>query len=87
MKHIDTRYNWIKQFVDNEIVDIKYIKSENNVADICIKNLLPKLFEKHSSKLISDVGFFCEMQHKTNRESGNMGRYLVGKRRETKKVS
>ena len=57
-KHVDTRYHWIKQFVDDEIVDVKYIKSENNVADICTKNLQPKLFKKHSSKLISDVGFF-----------------------------
>ena len=56
-KHVNTRYHWIKQFVDNEIVDVKYIKSENNIADICTKNLQPKLFEKHSSKLISDVGF------------------------------
>ena len=56
-KHVDTRYHWIKQFVDDEIVDVKYIKSENNVADICTKNLQPKLFEKHSSKLLSDVGF------------------------------
>ena len=58
MKHVDTRYHWITQFVDDEIVDVKYIKSENNVADICTKNLQPKLFEKHSSELISDVGFF-----------------------------
>ena len=57
-KHVDTRYHWIRQFVDDEIVDVKYIKSENNVADICTKNLQPKLFEKHSNELISDVGFF-----------------------------
>ena len=42
----------------DKIVDVKYIKSEDNVLDICTKNLPAKLFEKHSSKLISDVGFF-----------------------------
>ena len=56
-KHVDTRYHWIKQFLNDEIVEVKYIKSKNNMADICTKNLQPKLFEKHSSKLISDVGF------------------------------
>ena len=56
-KHVDTRYHWIRQFVDDEIVDVKYIKSENNVADICTKTLPANLFEKHSNKLISDVRF------------------------------
>ena len=61
MKHVDTRYHWIRQFVDDKIVDVKYVKSEDNVSDICTKNLLVKLFEKHSSKLVSDVVFFCKM--------------------------
>ena len=30
-KHVNTRYHWIRQFVDNEIVGVKYIKSEDNV--------------------------------------------------------
>ena len=58
MKHVDTRYRWIRQFVDDKIVDVKYVKSEDNVSDICTKNLPAKLFEKHTSKLISDVGLF-----------------------------
>ena len=37
-KHVDTRYHWIRQFVDDKIVDVKYIKSEDNVSDICTKN-------------------------------------------------
>ena len=57
-KHVDTRYHWIRQFVDNEIVDVKYIKSEDNVLDIYTKNLPAKLYKKHSSKLISDVSYF-----------------------------
>ena len=36
---------------------MKYVKSENNVSDICTKNLPSKLFEKHLNKLVSDVGF------------------------------
>ena len=37
---------------------VKYVKSENNVSDICTKNLPSKPFEKHSKELFSDVGFF-----------------------------
>ena len=67
-KHIDTRYHWIKQYVNEDKVRVDYIKSEENVADILTKNLNPKLFEKHASKLVTnivdkskqmnDVGFF-----------------------------
>ena len=66
--HIDTRFHWIKQYVDENKVKVNYVKSENNVADILMKNLQPRLFEKHASKLVTnivdeskqmnDVGFF-----------------------------
>ena len=27
-KHINTRYHWIKEFVDNKLVKVSYVKSE-----------------------------------------------------------
>ena len=67
-KHIDKRFHWINQYVDEDKVNVNYIKSENNVADLLTKNLQPRLFEKHTSKLVTnvvdkskqmnDVGFF-----------------------------
>ena len=55
-KHIDTRYHWIKEYVDNNTVKVDYVKLENNVADILTKNLQPKLFKKHASKLVTNIG-------------------------------
>ena len=67
-KHVNTCYHWIKEYVDNDTVKVAYVKLENNVADILTKNLQPRLFEKHASKLVTnienasepvnDVGFF-----------------------------
>ena len=67
-KHIDTRFHWIKQYVDENKVKVNYVKSENNVTNILTKNLQPRLFEKHANKLVTnivdegkqmnDVGFF-----------------------------
>ena len=45
-KHVDTKYHWIRQFVDDNMVNVKYVKSEDNVSDICTKKLSAKLFEK-----------------------------------------
>ena len=54
--------------MDNNTVKVVYVKLENNVADILTKNLQPRLFEKHASKLVTnirnasesvnDIGFF-----------------------------
>ena len=54
-KHIDTRFHWIKQYVDENKVKVNYVKSENNVTDILTKNLQPRLFEKHASKLVTNI--------------------------------
>ena len=40
-KHIDTRFHWIKQYVDENKVKVNYVKLENNVANILTKNLQP----------------------------------------------
>ena len=72
MKHIDTRFHWIKRYVEENKVKVNYVKSENksenNVADFLTKNLQPRLFKKHASKVVTnivdkgkqmnDVGFF-----------------------------
>ena len=57
-KHVDTRYHWICEFIEDDIVNVKYVKSEENVSDICTKNLPAKRFKKHSNKIVSDVGLF-----------------------------
>ena len=41
--------------MDNNTVKVTYVKSENNIADILTKNLQPKLFEKHASKLVTNI--------------------------------
>ena len=54
-KHIDTRYHWIKNYVDEGKLKVSYVKSENNTSDILTKNLHPKLFEKHANNLVTNV--------------------------------
>ena len=55
-KHIDTRFHWIKQYVDEDKVKVNYIRLEDNVADILTKNLQPRLFEKHANKFVTNIG-------------------------------
>ena len=43
---------------EEDVVNVKYVKSEDNISNICTKNLPAKLFKKHSEKLVSDEGLF-----------------------------
>ena len=33
-KHVNTRYHWIREFVEDNIVNVKYVKSEDNVSGL-----------------------------------------------------
>ena len=49
-KHVDTRYHWIQELIEDDIVNMKYVKSEDNVLDICTNILLAKRFENTQRK-------------------------------------
>jgi transposase InsO family protein len=38
-KHIDTKYHFIKDLKNNNVISLKYVSSENNVADLLTKPL------------------------------------------------
>ena len=44
---------------------------EDNTSDICTKNLPAKLYQKHSEKLVSDVGFFIRCNTRTIGKAGS----------------
>lgn len=51
MKHIDVKYNFIRDVIANKEVTIEYIPSTEQVADIMTKSLGRTLFEKHRTNL------------------------------------
>ena len=51
-KHIDTRYHFVREYVEDGIVKVQYVKTEENLADPFTKNLGEKLFVKHIGEYI-----------------------------------
>lgn len=47
LKHVDVKYNFIRDLVENKTISVKYINSNNQTADILTKNLKYPLFSKH----------------------------------------
>ena len=46
-KHIDIKVHFVRQYVENGIVKIIFVRSEENKADPFTKNVNERLFEKH----------------------------------------
>ena len=52
-KHIQTRYHFTREYVQDGILKIVYIYSENNEADIFTKNTDDKTFWRHVLKFMN----------------------------------
>jgi hypothetical protein len=50
-KHIDIRYNFVKEAVQSKEVDLRYCSTENNIADALTKPLTKERFEKHCNAM------------------------------------
>lgn len=53
-KHIDTHYHFVREYVEDGIVQIEFVRSEANQADIFTKNLPRDSYERHSHTILKD---------------------------------
>ena len=54
-KHIAVRHHFIREFYDAGLIDIKYIPTRSQTADILTKSLGPQLFQLFRDKIVSDL--------------------------------
>ena len=52
-RHIDTRYHFVRDYIDDGILKSVFVRSEDNHADIMTKNLSVKLYEQHSDAIMN----------------------------------
>ena len=45
-KHLDFKYQFVKEAIHQGQIELKYIRSEDNVADVFTKPLGPQKFQK-----------------------------------------
>ena len=53
-KHIDIRTSFVKEYQEDGKIIIKFVKSEENEADISTKNTTNVIFSNHQKKLVWD---------------------------------
>ena len=52
-KHIDVRHHFIRDLIHMKILEVVFVRSEENVADILTKHVSEILFKKHAEKLLA----------------------------------
>jgi len=52
-KHIDTKYYFLKEVIDSEIIQFIHVQPKLNIADIFTKPLVGSSFKKLRDKLVS----------------------------------
>ena len=53
-KHIDVRYHFVREYVHDGFIQIIFVRTRDNDADIFTKNLSGELHERHASKMVGE---------------------------------
>ena len=56
-KHVDIRYHFVREFIEDGIVKVQFVRSEDNNSDICTKNVNGELLDKHCDKFMEVKNF------------------------------
>lgn len=51
-KHITTKYHVVREYIKKKVINVQYVKSADNVADILTKALAGPAFRGHRQKLV-----------------------------------
>jgi hypothetical protein len=58
IRHVDTRYHCIREFIEDGFIKIEFVRSFENDADISTKNVSHDLYVKHTKNFFADSGNF-----------------------------
>jgi hypothetical protein len=51
---VDTRYHFVREFIKDGFIKIKFVRSVENDSDLFTKNVNQELYEKHTKKFLED---------------------------------
>jgi hypothetical protein len=57
-RHVDTRYHFIRENVEDGIVKVEFVNSSENDSDIFTKNVSQDTYERHASKFLGSIEDF-----------------------------
>jgi hypothetical protein len=54
-KHIDIRAHFVREYIENDVLKLVFIRTEDKDDDIFTKNTTEELYNKHSSKMVEEL--------------------------------
>ena len=58
-RHMDTRFYYVTDYQEAGVINVKFVRSELNVADIATKNVTADIQNRHVDRLIADKEFWA----------------------------
>jgi hypothetical protein len=55
-RHVDTRYHFIREFIEDGFIMVEFVRSVEKDADIFTKNVIHDLYVKHTKNFLADAG-------------------------------
>jgi hypothetical protein len=55
-RHVDTRYHFIREFIEEDFTKVEFVRSVENDAGIFTKNVSHDLYVKHKKNFLADAG-------------------------------
>jgi len=46
-RHVNTRYHFVRENLEDGIIKIEFVKSNNNESDIFTKNVTQEIYKRH----------------------------------------
>jgi hypothetical protein len=59
-RHVDARYHFVREFVEDGYIKIIFVRSENNKSDGFTKNVTNDIYEKHKDSYIAERNYMSE---------------------------
>ena len=53
-RHVDIRYHFVREFVEDGFIKIVFVKTADNDADLFTKNVNAETYQRHATKFLSD---------------------------------
>ena len=59
-KHIDVRYHFIRELIEDGTIELEFVKTADNGADVFTKNTSGELFNKHTGEYMTEIDYEYE---------------------------
>ena len=62
-RHVDTRYHFVREFVEDGFLCVISVRSADNVADPFTKNVTGDVYDSHVEEFVIDRKLYFEKGH------------------------